>query len=71
MVLNAQEESLIQVVRGLPPQEAGKVLAWALGLSELAHGRPVDWSDSWTDEDCAEANAAALQRFEERESERR
>ena len=67
MVLSPQEESLISVVRALPPDEAGKVLDWARQLADLACGRAVQWSDSWTDEDLGEATAAAVRRFEEQE----
>jgi hypothetical protein len=69
MVLSPQEESLISVVRALPPDEAGKVLNWARQLADLAGGRTVQWSDSWTDEDLAEATAAAVRRFEDEERE--
>jgi hypothetical protein len=69
MVLTAQEESLISVIRALPPDEAGKVLDWARQLADLAGGRSIQWSDSWTDEDLAEASAAAMRRFEEQERE--
>ena len=69
MVLSAQEESLIGVVRALPPQEAGKVLHWAQQLADLARGRQIEWSDSWTDEDLADATAASVQRFEQQEQE--
>jgi hypothetical protein len=71
MVLSPQEESLISVVRALPPDEAGKVLDWARQLADLAGGRTVQWSDSWSDEDLAEATAAAVRRFEEQEREDR
>ncbi|HTC31777.1 MAG TPA: hypothetical protein VK724_00320 [Bryobacteraceae bacterium] len=71
MVLSPQEESLIRVVRALPPDEAGKVLDWAGQLADLAGGRPIEWSDSWSDEDLAEATAAALRRFEEQEQDDR
>jgi len=71
MVLSAQEESLISVVRALYPEEAGKVLDWARQLADLAGGRPVLWSDSWTGEDLADAAAAALQHFEDQEREDR
>ena len=67
MVLTLQEESLISVVRALLPEEAGKVLNWARQLADLADGRTVEWSDSWSDEDLAEATAAAVQRFEDEE----
>ena len=71
MVLSAKEESLISVVRSLPPDEAGKVLDWACQLSDLASGRAVQWSDSWNDEDLADATAAAVRRFEAQEQEGR
>jgi hypothetical protein len=71
MVLSPQEESLISVVRALPPDEAGKVLDWARQLADLSGGRAVQWSDSWTDEDLAEATAAAVRRFEDQERENR
>ena len=71
MVLSVQEESLISVVRSLPPEEAEKVLNWARQLADLARGRTVEWSDSWSDEDFAEATAASVQRFEEQEREGR
>jgi hypothetical protein len=71
MVLSPQEKSLINVVRALPPDEAGKVLDWARQLADLAGGRAVQWSDSWSDEDLAEATAAAVRRFEEQEREDR
>jgi hypothetical protein len=64
MVLNAQEESWINIVRALPPAEAGKVLNWAVELANLAGGRKIDWSDSWSDKDLADATKAAVQRFE-------
>jgi len=71
MVLTTQEESLIGVIRGLPPTEANKVLHWARQLSDLAGGRPVDCSDSWTDQDISEATAASVRRFEDQERELR
>jgi hypothetical protein len=67
VVLSAQEESLISVVRALPPAEAGKVLDWARQLADLASGRQIQWSDSWNDEDLADATAAAVRRFDDQE----
>ena len=67
MVLTALEESLISVVRALPPDEAGKVLNWARQLTDLADGRATQWSDSWTEEDLSDATAAAVRRFEDQE----
>ena len=60
MELSAREESLISVVRALPPEEAGKVLDWACQVADLAAGRATQWSDSWSDEDLADATAAAV-----------
>jgi hypothetical protein len=71
MVLSTQEESLNGVVRALPPEEAGKVLNWARQLADFACGRTIEWSDSWSDEDLAEATAAAVRRFEDLEREDR
>jgi len=69
MVLSSSEESLIKVVRMLPPDEARKVLAWAEQLADLTGDRPVEWSDSWSDDDLREATAASLKRFEQQERE--
>ena len=69
MVLSANEESLIKVVRMLPPKEAGKVLIWAQQLADLGGGRRVDWSDSWSDDDLRDATIASLERFEQQEQE--
>ena len=57
MALTAQEEPLIGAVGTLPPEEVGKVLNW------------VEWSDSWNDEDLADATAAAMKRLEDCERE--
>ena len=65
MELTAQEESLISVVRALPPEEVGKVLSWARQLADLDGGRDIQWSDSWSDEDLADATASAVRRFED------
>lgn len=67
MVLTPQEEPLISVVRALPPDEACKVLNWARQLADLAAGRPVEWSDSWTNQDLADATAASVRSFEQQE----
>ena len=67
MVLSTNEESLISLVRGLPPVEAGRVLDWAHELSDLAAGRAIDWSDDWSDADLADAAIAAMRHFEDQE----
>jgi hypothetical protein len=71
MILSANEESLIKVVRALRPEEAGKVLDWAQQLADLGGKRAIDWSDSWSDEDLADATAASLRRFDDQERENR
>ncbi len=71
MVLSATEESLIKVVRALPPDEARKVLDWALQLAELGRNRRIDWSDSWTDDDLRDATVASLERFDQQDQEER
>lgn len=65
VVLSIEEESLIKVVRALPPEEASKVQASQ--LANLAQGPETEWSDAWTDEDMAHATVASLNRFEEQE----
>lgn len=67
MVLSANEESLIKVVRMLSPDEATKVLVWAQQLADLGSDRPVDWSASWSDDDLRDATLASLERFEKQE----
>jgi hypothetical protein len=71
MVLSASEESLIKVVRMLPPDQSARVLNWALQLEQLAGDQTVDWSDSWSEEDLREATAASAKRFEQQEQEER
>ena len=71
MILNASEESLIKVVRMLPPHEARKVLDWAQQLADLGSARHIEWSDSWSDEDLRDATAASLKGFEQQEREGR
>ena len=71
MVLSANEEALIKVVRMLPPDEARKVLVWAQQLADLAGDRKIEWSDSWSDDDLREATLASLERFEQQEREER
>ena len=67
MVLSASEESLINVVRTLPPEKARKILDWAQQLADLGRERPIEWSDSWSDEDLADATASSVRRFEKQE----
>ena len=67
MVLTAKEESLVRSLRALTPEAADQVIAWTRQLAELAQGRPVEWSDSWSEEDLRDAQAASLRNFDEQE----
>jgi hypothetical protein len=67
MTLTASEESLIQVVRRLPPDEAKKVMDWVWQLADLGHEREIQWSDSWSEQDLADATAASMQWFDDEE----
>ena len=71
MVLSGNEESLIKVVRMLPPDQATKVLVWAQQLADLGSGRRFESSDSWSDDDLRDATLASLERFEQQEREGR
>jgi hypothetical protein len=68
IVLTDKEEQLVQAVRSLPPDVAEQMMTWAARLADLANGQPVDWSESWSDEDLADATATSLRNFEERET---
>jgi hypothetical protein len=68
VILTRQEELLVETVRTLPPEAADKVMSWAGGLADLAKGKRVEWSDTWIDEDLADARAASLRSFEQRET---
>lgn len=59
----------MEALRALPPDAADQVIAWTTRLRDLAGGRTVDWSDTWTDEDLADARRASLSSFDERERE--
>ena len=67
--LSENEERLVQALRALPPHAADQVITWTTRLRDLADGRSVDWSDTWTDEDLADGRRASLSSFDERESE--
>jgi hypothetical protein len=69
ITLSENEERLVAVLRALPPDAADQVITWATGLRDLATGRNVDWSATWTEEDLADAQRASLSRFDERERE--
>jgi hypothetical protein len=52
-------------VRKLPADAADSLVKWAEQLADLAAGQPVEWSDTWSDEDLADVRNASLARFDE------
>jgi hypothetical protein len=64
MTLSEKEESFVQSLRELPEEAADQVIEWARRLSDLAHGRNVEWSDAWTEDDLRDATAASVRDFE-------
>jgi hypothetical protein len=68
--LSESEERLVDALRALPPDAAEQVLIWTTRLRDLANGESVEWSDTWTDEDLADARCASLSSFDEREREK-
>jgi hypothetical protein len=69
ITLSENEERLVVVLRALPPDAADQVITWATRLRDLATGRNVNWSATWTEEDLADVQRASLSRFDERERE--
>jgi hypothetical protein len=67
--LSENEERLVEALRSLPPDAADQVIIWTTRLCDLADGRRVDWSDTWTEEDLEDARRASLSGFDERERE--
>ena len=69
ITLSENEERLVEALRALPPNAAEQVITWTTRLRELSAGRHVDWSDTWTDEDLADAQRASLSGFDDQERE--
>jgi hypothetical protein len=67
ITLSESEERLVEAVRALPPAAANALITWATQLSDLSKGRPVEWSDTWTDEDLADVQKASLANFDAQE----
>jgi hypothetical protein len=67
--LDPREMSLLQAFRRLPPDAAAELTALAERLAALRPGTPIDWSDSWSDEDLKEFTTASLRRLDVEESE--
>jgi hypothetical protein len=69
ITLSENEERLVEALRALPPDAADQVITWTTRLRDLANGKNVDWSDTWTEEDLVDVQRASLSRFDERERE--
>jgi hypothetical protein len=71
IVLTEKEEQLVATIRVLPEGTTDQIMLWASQLADLADGRPIDWSDAWSDEDLRDATAASMWNLEESESRER
>jgi len=68
IVLTEKEEELVATIRVLPEGTTDQIMLWASQLADLANGRPIDWSDAWSDEDLRDATAASMRNLEESET---
>ena len=66
-VLTEKEEQLVQTIRALPEGTADQILHWAAQLADVAEGKPLEWSDAWSDQDIEDATSASLRTFEKSE----
>jgi hypothetical protein len=64
MVLSEKEELLVKTLRSLSPDTADEILRWAKSLSEVGAGKPVQWSDEWSDQDLEDARSHSLRAFD-------
>ncbi len=69
ITLTENEERLVEVLRVLPPDATDQVFTWDAHLRDLANGKNVDWSDTWSEEDLADVQRASLAAFDKPESE--
>jgi hypothetical protein len=70
MQLSAQEATLLEAFRRLPPNAADELAALVQRLAALSPNTRIDWSDSWSDEDVRDFTARSLRRFEAEEEKR-
>lgn len=69
MQLSAQETTLLDAFRRLPPDAANELAALVQRLAALSPNMRIDWSDSWSEEDLRDFSAHSLKRFEREEEE--
>lgn len=60
---------MVEALRALPPDAVDQVITWTTRLRDLANGKNIDWSDTWTKEDLVDVQRASLSRFDEMERE--
>ena len=65
MQISDREEVLLEAFRRLPPDAAAELAALTERLAAVSPGKPIDWSDSWSDADLQEFTAASLARLDE------
>ena len=70
MQLSAQQTTLLEAFRRLPPNTAHELTALAERLAVLSPNTRIDWSDSWSEEDLRDFTAQSLKRFEAEEEKR-
>jgi hypothetical protein len=67
MELSSQETTLLDAFRRLPADAADELSALVQRLAALPPGTPIDWSDSWSDEDLREFTTHSLKRLDSEE----
>jgi len=70
MQLTEQETTLLEAFRRLPPNAAGEFEGLVRRLAALPPDTPIDWSDSWSDEDLREFTKHSMRRLEADEASR-
>ena len=64
MQLSAQETTLLDAFRRLPPNAANDLAALVQRLAAFSPDCRIDWSDSWSEGDLRDFTAHSLKRFE-------
>lgn len=70
MQLNAEETTLLEAFRRLPPNAADEISALVQRLAALSPNRRINWSDSWSDQDLRDFTAHSLERLDAEEESR-
>jgi hypothetical protein len=70
MQLNAEETTLLEAFRRLPPNAADEISALVQRLAALSPNKRINWSDSWSDQDLRDFTAHSLERLDAEEESR-